>query len=695
MREHVRCLSEFFDVTVISRDCDYREMCDTYEPDLALFESGVNHTTCRKLTITNVRSCSAVPKLGLHNADGFCNARAGFLSDMDHWGIESFFTISLTTAEHTPEIADHLFVWPNAVDPEVYRDYGQWKSIPVLFTGNTNSLYPWRRKVLRRVAEFYPALICPHPGYVPRGFHSQALVGEPYARTINASMIAPACGTVAREVVRKHFEIPACRCCLLTEPSAGLEAAGFVDMQNCIFADERNVIDKLNYLFAHRDELERITDRGYELVHTRHTFRQRNQIFEWFQLSRTLAPHQRIVQDDPFGSLRIVERASEVTNTHVSGGGLHLTLLDQGDQKLWAGEFDEAERLYLKCMNYMRWMPEPKLRMALCELLRGRPAQAGSWLEAPIQFTLDGYRAIDPDPVEWAYYIVYLVCLGRLDRARQAAEEFGWLQHPELLRVRSAVAILSGRNSAPFTPSGDVRRRSIHRLPPRNEGEWVQHICAMLRACGQEPLAATLTRAHDGNTTPPLGRRTPFRDALRAWHRFPFRERDRLLRRRPRAHAARRAARQLLARSLHRLEANHGYFLPYRLSAMRRDEFFAALEEIGRESGISSAALLGTPRIQAATDALLAGISSAGVRPYIVCIDHETRDARRFERAYAGRISCHWVCASSPADFSKAVQATLEQLQEERQVVTWDVALIDSAAFGAHSLSCGACPPHG
>src|SRR5215210_2041511 len=87
-REHVRCLSEFFDVTVISRDCDYAEMCDTHEPDLALFESGVNHPTCRRPTITNVQSCDTVPKLGLHNADGFCNARGGFVSDMDHWGIE-------------------------------------------------------------------------------------------------------------------------------------------------------------------------------------------------------------------------------------------------------------------------------------------------------------------------------------------------------------------------------------------------------------------------------------------------------------------------------------------------------------------------------------------------------------------------------------------------------------------------------
>ncbi len=41
-REHVRCLSEFFEVTVVNQDCDYREICDKYTPDIAVFESGQN-----------------------------------------------------------------------------------------------------------------------------------------------------------------------------------------------------------------------------------------------------------------------------------------------------------------------------------------------------------------------------------------------------------------------------------------------------------------------------------------------------------------------------------------------------------------------------------------------------------------------------------------------------------------------------
>src|SRR4051794_8951498 len=110
--EHVKCLAHFFDVSVIARDCDYAQVCDEYQPDLALFESGVNHATCRKLQIRNVHARPNVLKAGLHHGDGFCNARAGFLADMEDWGIETFFSIATTAAEHTPEIADRLFTWP-------------------------------------------------------------------------------------------------------------------------------------------------------------------------------------------------------------------------------------------------------------------------------------------------------------------------------------------------------------------------------------------------------------------------------------------------------------------------------------------------------------------------------------------------------------------------------------------------------
>ena len=299
-QEHVNCLSVFFDVTVIQNDCDYEQMCDLYQPDLALFESGVNLLTCKRPKITNVRGCEIIPKLGLLNADAWCETRSGSLSDMDQWGIETIFSISTTIAEHFPSIASHVFVWPNFVDPTVYRDYNEAKLIPALLSGATAAQYPWRRRVYKLIAEHYPSLSCPHRGYLSRSSASQVLYGAQYARTINASWVAPVCGTVAKEVVRKHFEIPACNTCLITERARNLEEAGFVDMTNCVFADESDILDKLEFLFEHPDRLRAITAAGYSLVHSRHTQQNRDQILQWFNLNKTLQCNEKIVQPGPF-----------------------------------------------------------------------------------------------------------------------------------------------------------------------------------------------------------------------------------------------------------------------------------------------------------------------------------------------------------------------------------------------------------
>ena len=228
-QEHVDCLSVFFDVTVIHDDCDYAQVCDIYHPDLALFESGVNLLTCRRPKITNVRDCQRIPKLGFLNADAWCETRSGSLAEMDYWGVDAIFSISATAPEHMPAVADRLFVWPNFVDPDVYRDYGEAKLIPVLLSGATAAQYPWRRRVYKLISQHYPSLSCPHQGYLSRSSTGQVLHGERYARTINASRLSPVCGTVAREVVRKHFEIPGCNTCLITERAQFLEDAGFVD----------------------------------------------------------------------------------------------------------------------------------------------------------------------------------------------------------------------------------------------------------------------------------------------------------------------------------------------------------------------------------------------------------------------------------------------------------------------------------
>jgi tetratricopeptide (TPR) repeat protein len=483
-QQHVKCLSLFFDVIVINQDCDYQQVCDKYQPDLTLFESGVAYSNCCRLVIKNTKAYPEIPKLGLHNGDSWCDARTGFLSDMEHWGIEDFFSIATTTAEHIPEISDRLFIWPNFIDAEIYRDYGLPKIIPILFSGFIHPLYPWRQRIYKKVSQNYPSLTCPNPGY-SSGIDSRMIYGERYARTINASWFMPTCGTIEKDIVRKHFEIPASKSCMITEKTPAIEAAGFVDMKNCIFADESDVLDKLDYLFQNLDELKKIIDAGYQLVH--HTSRQRDQIFQWFILHKNLKFNQKIIQSGPFGSLLIAENSSELKNSHIICNGLTRELINQGDEKLWLGKYNEAEASYLKCIEHIHWLPEAKLRLALCNLYKGDSGTALSWILQPIQYTLKVYRARDPDPVEWAYFIISLLCQGKLSEAIQCAKRFPSLYHPELDRVRWIVKVLKNESSEHLTQVtiSINRRYTIHQLPDQCFEKWVDQLCIMLKACKQ------------------------------------------------------------------------------------------------------------------------------------------------------------------------------------------------------------------
>lgn len=688
--EHVKCLSQFFDVIVIQKDCDYRQICDTYHPDLTLFESGVNHETCQRLKIENTRAHPGIPKIGLHHADSFCNARAGFLSDMDHWGIHTFFAISTTAAEHTPEIADNLFYWPVFIDPTLFKDYGAWKIAPVLFTGNMSSFYPWRQRIFRLVSKHYPSLSCPHTGYSPEQSGPHILIGEQYARTINASWCAPTCGTVANEAVRKHFEVPACRTCLVTEKSAALEAAGFVDMKNCVFADEHDILDKLAWLFDNPNALKSIIDAGYELVHSRHTLNHRDQIYQWFRMHKAVKPGQLIIQANPFEAPFLVQESSGRKSSHVVSNGLHLAFLREGDEKLWGGRVEEAEASYRKCINYMRWMPEPKLRMALCSLYKGDAKSALTWIEEPMQFVLVKYRAMDPDPVEWAYFIISLLCLGKLNTAIDRAGQFGWLRHPELERARWASEYLKKRGCPEPLPSDHVenRRYSIHRLPERGFKEWKEQLCVMLRACGQSEMADTLGKCLStamesfprglGNAEfagehvqqSETSGSEPGKGNL-AYFRMQLFIREQKL-----------TFRQFVSHILHSLEARFGYFLPYHLSGMRNDEFLRIILDLTNNEKIHTALVIGASCGEGTTEALLAGARRNQNNPHVFCIGGSDRGFQRRKKNVSGvRVKWYSFSASFQEKIARELENKVGKIKEDNHIEQFNLVLIDGSVF--------------
>ncbi|MBX6740948.1 MAG: glycosyltransferase [Acetobacteraceae bacterium] len=641
--EQRRCLEQFFDVVVVTGDCDYGELCERHQPDIAMFESGIY---ARPRIIRNATAHPKVPKIGFLHADAYCASRSLFLSDMDRLGVDTFFTLSISMAEYLPEIADNLFVWPNFVDPAVCRDYGSPKLIPILFTGSQVPHYPWRRHMRELLAKHYPVMTCPHYGWRDARMTRTMVHGEAYARMLNAALVSPACGTIANELVRKHLEIPACGTLLLAERTAALEAAGFRDMENCVFASGSETIDKLGHLFEDRDALERITRAGHDLVHARHTMQQRDQILQWFRMRASLRPGQRILQTDPFRPLAVVDRTSSQRNMHPPAAGRDRALLKQAMAALERRNIAEAERCSLAMLNYHGDIPEAKLCLALCHLHSGRPDQALELLAHSVARLMKEWGATEPDPVEWTYIIVALLCRGDVAAARKCAEQFPNLAHPEFDACRAAIITLSAQD--PGSVRHDRRARaSMHILPPRDLASWAGEICAMLQASGQAALARRLASAVQ-SATPMQGgalmqgaklKRGPSQMAPNiAVPPVPGPIRVRL------RHAARAAIlrRPWMGRAFSGAQHHVGHFLewctergalrhhrvlPFAARLREADRSCRALRALAERDDISSVLLLTGPLPTAHFHAARQGAARSPARPAVFRLIHSSPDA--------------------------------------------------------------------
>ena len=683
--QHVQCLSHFFEVTVVTEDCDFSQLCDLHLPDLAIFEGGVPLPDCKRPRVQNVRARPEVLKAGLLNADAFCCSRPGFFSEMRNLGVDTFFAIACAAPDYAPEIAPNLIIWPNCVDPTLYRDYALPKMIPVLSIGNTNPLYPWRQKVFRRITERFPTLVCPHPGYLPSSAPMLVMHGERYARIINASFAVPSCGTAANEFVRKHIEIPACNALLVTEKTALLEAAGFVDMQNCLFVTESDAVEKLTALFADPDQLAEITRQGHQLAHSRHTFANRNQVHEWFTLRRKLAPGDRIVQLDPFQPLQVVRSDDPAKGHRVAADGLLIQLIHQAEREVHDRRYDDARQKYLRCLTIVPWMPEPKLGLARCSLLQGDAKSALSWILQPIQYTLAEYLARDPDPIEWQYLVIALLAAGSVRTASRRARQFPWLRRTELDRLRSFLNHLEGEEASPPAepPNGGAGAPSIHDSPVRPLAEWAAEVAAYLRACGRHSVAGRLTawaQLDPSPATAPQGSGDP--DERLAPSELA------VFRRGAAATSNRRKAREWVRDVLFTIERSVGYFLPYRLSSIRNDEFYSSVRALAADSRVTSLLIIGASPRRPTFAAAFHGAAENPNGPVLWCLATARNRHRRLQALSVNGCAIRSRLAEGAArgGDTETLNRAIAEAVAERKGEPFSLVLIDSAEIPGDSV---------
>ena len=501
-RAQERCLEQHFTVTVITESCDFDEMCDRHAADAALIEVGVDSDYQR---LSNVEKRPDIPKLGFLHADAWDAVRGVFIARMAELGVNDFVTHSVSLRDYTPEIADRTFVWSNFIETDVFARYvpDEEKIASILLTGSRTPLYPWRNAVWPRLERALPTTTSVHPGWDLVPGAPQAVSGVPYARLLSGHRFAAACGSMTKDIVRKHLEIPATGGVLVTEDTPAVRAFGFEDEVNCLFVTADDAVDKLHAVFDDLDAVARIAMAGYELVRSRHTIANRSQISEWYRLTGELNAGEKIVQHDVAGSLSIARPTDDRDVVVLGSAGVDRRLIGDGWTRYAAGNHRAALQSFAKARSLAE-IPEAVVGAARSRLRLGDSLRAAEYVSGLLDVALGPNGASRPDPMQWALQVRVLICQGRLDAARSALDRFPDLSRPELEQLRWVVDALrtpgDGMPLCPQTSETQDISPTICPVPESIDSVWLADLIQALNACGYRRLAATLQTVADDSS---------------------------------------------------------------------------------------------------------------------------------------------------------------------------------------------------
>ena len=174
-----------------------------------------------------------------------------------------------------PEFLDRAYWLPHFVNIDIFKDYKLQKDIDYLMMGNISSKqYGFRRHMVDTMNQEPGFVFHPHPGYKDAD-DEKDYVGERYAREINRSKIFLTEDSDYHYPVKKYYEVTACKTLLLAPESPELKDLGFISGVNFISINQNDFLQKARYYLLHENEREEIAQRGYEMVHARHSAEKR------------------------------------------------------------------------------------------------------------------------------------------------------------------------------------------------------------------------------------------------------------------------------------------------------------------------------------------------------------------------------------------------------------------------------------
>jgi hypothetical protein len=474
-----RLLEQDFEVISVEGDRDFRREVETHRPDLALFHAGTESPLEREPNIRHTDAFPELPRVGYVFRDPFSPSRLASMNRLRAWGVNQVFTDFRASDSPIPYFAESIYL-PWWADDTTFRDYGERKSIPITLAGSgwlSRQFYSWRNPVFIQLAQRLPVY---HVPAFETHQKNDAYVGESYARLLNRSLIAGGCGTVCRYLTLKLLEIPASRCCLLTEETEVMKSLGFQDGVNCIFADEKNVVAKVSAVLDVPARLQSITQAGYDHVRRHHTQRSRRMFREWFDLWRRRGANERVVQGHPLEPLRLAGRDEVLAPAFPAENPL-LEKLQSGYRLLNERRPAEAIDAFKAVLDAIPYVAEASLGTAIARLDLGEPAAALPYLEHifVIQAKLCNYPR--PDPISLAYAAVAYFRLNQADRALDLLARHARVRHPALNALRWHVAQhwrkFRSRHPDWATDEGNETHNgeTIHLLPPRPFADWLEH----------------------------------------------------------------------------------------------------------------------------------------------------------------------------------------------------------------------------
>lgn len=439
-------LEHYFVVETVSEDTDLAVEVQKHKPDMILFDGLLEGSSKLRINITSLDAYPEIPRAGFSRVDALSPTRGVSFEELMLKGAEVIFTLAEPImGESMPDHRDSIIHIPWFFDPDLFKDYGLEKTIPIGMFGSFESppyMYSWRAAIKHTLLDNLPALYFRHPGYnlVRQEGNPFVLFGKSYAKAINSCVIAPSHGGFTEIVVSKQMEIPACRTLLITQNSASLEAHGFKNGINCVFADPEDILNRIQILFNDRSKLDQITDQGFNFVHQNHTYKHRPQMIQWLELRKNLGKKERIVQPTLMGDLKIVQSSSSERTFHVFGSPIYR-MLQEADRLIQVNDFTNADRLCNKLLSCCGYLSEPQLRLIIMELLSGSPHSALPKIQKPLEmrFSMGG---IFPDPIEWSVLILILIAMNQPETLLEYLVQFTQVHRRELNICRWTAGII-------------------------------------------------------------------------------------------------------------------------------------------------------------------------------------------------------------------------------------------------------------